>query len=423
MSQPSARGAVQPLFSAPPFATRSGFGSTGSRVGLVLSGGGVRGAYEAGVVRAIVQALGLDRTDPAPFGIFAGSSVGAINAAFLASHADRGDLCVRELESIYRGLDLREHLRVNWEGLAFGDRAPSGGASILDPRPLEALVRTSVRWTALHDLVARGNVRALVVAALDLAEGRTTVFSEAAPSINFRFGRDSRRSVVLGPITADHVLASAAIPLVFPARRVGDRYYSDGGIQFNTPLSPAIRAGATKLVVISVGRSRTARPTFDRAPGLGAVVSRLVGALLVDPIQYELGVLSRLNRLLDVMDMNVDANTLMRIQQTLIETRGAPYRPVDLLEFRPSADLNAMAHRHVRRLLGSRHASVLARRILAILDSPARAPSDWPTYLLFDGTFAGELAELGYADGLARESDVLRFFGEGARPDVNAATG
>ena len=399
-----------PLFSAPPYAPSSGRGQAGSRFGLVLSGGGVRGAYEVGVVEGIIDVLGIGARDPAPFGIFAGSSVGAINAAFLAGHAGSGDMGVRRLRRIYERLELSHHVRPRWPGVG---RGRLEGPSLLDPAPLEALVRESLDWPALHAHVRAGRVRALTVAALDLADGRTTIFAEMASHATFRGSEDPRRRVALEPITAEHVLASAAIPLVFPARRVGGRFFADGGVRFNTPLSPAIRAGATRLVVVTVGADASVHRKLTHAPGLSVVASRLLTALLSDPVRYELQVLGRLNRLLDVIEENVTPEMLATVQHTLIATRGAPYRRVEVLEFSPSADLAGIAERHVRRLLSTGLLRYLPGAVRRAVDSAdiLRDP-DWATYLLFDGGFASEIHALGHADALARADAIRAFFGE-----------
>ncbi|MCS6799331.1 MAG: patatin-like phospholipase family protein, partial [Myxococcota bacterium] len=159
------------------------------RRGLVLSGGGARGAYEVGVLAGLVEALGLRPTDRPPFRIFCGTSVGAINAAYLAAHADRGDLNVDGLVAHWSSLSLGEHLRLDPLGLFgvhprrsgwFGRRkeAELWGRSLLDPRPLDALVRRAVPWDRLHAHVATGLVDAFVVTALHVGTGRTHLFAE-----------------------------------------------------------------------------------------------------------------------------------------------------------------------------------------------------------------------------------------------------
>jgi len=248
------------------------------RTALVLSGGGARGAYEVGVVAGIVEVLRRDMDEVAPFQIFAGTSVGAINATLLASRCHDGDLAVEELVRLWQSLELRKHLRINSLSLlswprnlpwlrfrhrtAAHDIGPRLGRSILDPRSLEDLVSDSIAWPELHRNIRQGTVQALIIAALHIGSGRTTVFAELADNTPFRPSKDPRRIASLKPITADHVLASAAIPMLFPARRIGHTYYCDGGLRFNTPMSPAIRAGAERLVVISLMHNHFTVPTW-----------------------------------------------------------------------------------------------------------------------------------------------------------------
>jgi NTE family protein len=190
----------------------------------VLSGGGARGAYEAGVIAGIVEILAHQGRQRAPFSIFTGASVGAINATWLAAHADRPDMNVSGLLELWRSLDLREHLRIS--PMRFLRPSRSGeqlGRSLMDPRALEDLVRKQIPFGRLHDNVDKGVVQALVVAALNIASTKTTMFAEVAPTARFIPSRDPRRQGSLTRIECGHVLASAAIPLLFPARRIGSR--------------------------------------------------------------------------------------------------------------------------------------------------------------------------------------------------------
>ncbi|RMH44223.1 MAG: hypothetical protein D6689_02950 [Deltaproteobacteria bacterium] len=403
---------------------------SGESVALVLSGGGVRGAYEVGVVQGIVEALGGAQGDlrdrrsgGAAFRVFAGTSVGAINAAFLASHAHRADLGIADLAQRWRGLRLREHLRVDplglWQRPRWWPRRDATdrlGRSLLDPRPIERLIRESIAWDALHDNVQAGRVAALVVAALEIATGRTSMFAEVAPGASFRPSRDPRRRAVFGPIGPDHVAASAALPLLFPARRIGGSYYCDGGLRFNTPIAPAIRAGADKLVVVSVLHRRedvdAAGDHTADYPSLAFLLGKLLNALLLDPVQYDLQVLERFNRLWRVIEATLDPAELARVRDVLVDTRGVAYRTIDTLVFTPSQDIGELAAEFVARDLAGRAAgrgvTWLLRRATG---SRIGREADFASYFLFDGAFADRLIALGRADAAARAADIRRFFG------------
>ncbi|MCC6214921.1 MAG: patatin-like phospholipase family protein [Polyangiaceae bacterium] len=417
-----------PPFSAAPYPIDHGLGRSGSRVGLVLSGGGMRGAYEAGLLAGLVEVLGLDEGDAPPFGIFAGTSVGAINATYYAANTHRGTLGADGLTQIYRNLSLDQHLRLSPMGMLPGTRTLArartwltgvlperGGHSVLDPRPLEQLVERSVVWERLHDNVQKGRARALLVAALDVASGRTVIFGELSPLARYRASNDPRRSFTAEAITAEHVLASAAIPVLFPTRRVGTAYYCDGGLRFNTPIAPAIRAGASKLVVISLLSQRELPPpgsvVVETDPSPAFLAGKLLNALLLDPVNYDLQVLDRLNKLFETFEGSLSPAALAEVQRTLIDTRGAPYRRIETLVFRPTADIGRIAGKHVGRALSRFTGGSIARRYLRRKGPESSlVEADLASYLLFDGEFAAELIDLGCHDAHARAEDIRRFF-------------
>jgi NTE family protein len=392
----------------------------------------VRGAYEVGAVAGIIEALGLRPHDPPPFRIFAGTSVGAINATFLAAHADRGDLAVGELERLWTSLRLDVHLRIEpptlspwkqWRARVRGTPAPPPriGWSLLDPLPLELLVRDGIPWDRLHDNVAVGVVQALMIAALHIGTGRTTMFTELAPAALYRPSPAPLRAASQEAITAAHVLASAAIPVLFPARRIGPAYYCDGGLRFNTPIAPAIRAGADRLVIIPMLRAarRDARGGVGAAavppesyPHLTFLAGKLLNALLADPVTYDLQMLSRFNRLLEVLETALTPAELARVHQVMVESRGAEYRRLETLVLRPTDDIGLMAGDHllteVPRMRLRRLEGWVLRRTLR---ATQRQEADWASYLLFDGAFAAKLIELGKRDARAKAAEIRAFFG------------
>ncbi len=389
--------------------------------GLVLSGGGMRGAYEVGVVRGLVEALGLTRDSPAPFAIFAGTSVGAINAAYFAANAERGDLDVDGLCAVWRRLRLETHLRIDPIGLLAARKQTAEGSnnlgrSLLNARPLEVLIGRAIRWKKLRRNIDAGHARALLVAALDVATGRTTIFTDMAPDAQFRPSLDPRRVAVQEHITGEHILASAAIPMMFPARRVGSSFYCDGGLRFNTPIAPAIRAGAERLVVITLhGAAERAKPVqLDVYPSLAFLAGKVLNALLLDPVVYDLQVLERLNQLVGILEETVPAESMANIDRVLTKVRGAPYRRLDTLIFTPSQDIGELAAKHITDHLASYEVTRLARWLLK---TSARGGADWAAYLLFDGRFAKQLIELGRRDALARREEIVSFFSNDRRTD------
>jgi NTE family protein len=393
----------------------------------------MRGAYEVGVISGIVAALGRRREHDPIFRVLAGTSVGAINATYLAANAHRGDHAIGRLEDLWRSLRLEEHAKVRPLGLLRWPRRlrakarellelDTRGNSLLDTRALERFVIRSVDWNRLHDNVERGRVSALAVAALHVVSGRTTIFVEVSPDAAYFPSPAMNRTASLERIGPEHVLASAAIPLLFPTQRIGDAFYCDGGLRFNTPIASAIRAGAERLLVISVRHQTTpAEQVALEREAAGAagrdlspvfLVGKLLNALLLDPVQYDLSVLERLNELMSVLEQTLDAREIERVEQVLERTRGVGYRRIPTLVFTPSRNLGRMAADYLRTELRPGDVGLVTRRLLqrASRDGPTRE-ADWASYLLFDGGFARELIELGRADAAARAAEIRAFFG------------
>jgi NTE family protein len=294
-----------------------------------------------------------------------------------------------------------------------GRAKPGTGAvvarAVLDPAPLEAVIRASIPWPQLRRNIDEGHTLALMIAALQVRTGRTTVFRDLAPGMSLPPNMDRRRNVVPAEIGVEHVLASAAIPGLFPTRKIGDSYYCDGGVRFNTPIAPALRAGADRLLIIPLlgGREENAPPAREESPSLLFLFGKLLNALLLDPVDYDLAVLKRFNRLLAAMDHILDPSQRAEMDRVMSELRGTAYRQVQTLVFRPSQDLGCLAHDFASRL-NRHHGPVWLLAELERLGSVADL--DLLSFVLFDGEFAAELIRLAHADVAARADEVLAFF-------------
>lgn len=375
---------------------------------LVLSGGGARGAYEAGVLHGIAHILGRPHGVPVIFDLIAGTSVGAINATYLASKAHRGDLGVDELIAMWTGLSVRKHIRPRLRVLR--------GRSLLKVEPFEGIVQRGVDWPALRTNISSGVLRGLFLAALHIDSGRTTIFADVSPETDFVPSADPRRVAVRDRITTDHVLASAAIPGVFPPRRVGDGMFYDGGLRFNTPMSPVLRAGAERIVVVSPLHASeavtTGPPVSHEEVGALFLAGKMLHAILLDPFAYDLQVLERFNDLLDVVDHTLSTRQRTRFDNAVADLRGVPYRRLDTLVISPSEDIGHMAldfvTSHRRRLLREGPVGIA---LAAVVGRLADSGTDLLSYLLFDGRFTARLVALGQRDAVARADEIRSFFG------------
>lgn len=394
-----------------------------SRSGLVLSGGGVRGAYEVGVMVGILEALSASGHAPSPFGVVAGSSVGAINASYVAANCHAPGLNLERLVSAWTSMDFATQfspqLLTFVRQLFRGTSAPAKGASqlgstLLNPAPLETLVRETVDFEQIHRNIADGSLHGLFIAALQIATGKTTLFCELAKGADYKPSKDPRRVAVRQAVALEHVLASTAIPLVFPARKVGGEFYCDGGLRFNTPIAPVIRAGARRLIVVSTThvapRSEQAeQQTLTTYPSLAFLAGKVLNALLVDPMGYDLQILARVNDLVDVHRRGLHAQSREELDRVMIKRRGATYRHIDTLVFVPSEDIAKLASRYLKENLKRFDVGVVARRLLRT--AADENSSDWATYILFDGGFAEQIIDLGRRDALQRRDEIREFLG------------
>lgn len=372
-----------------------------------------------GVVQGIVEILGLTEDDRSPFDIYSGTSVGSINAMYFASNAHRGDLGVGRVRRLWTELGVNSHLQME------ADRAKLNGLTgrwfsraLLNSKPLQRLVRDNLSFDDLHKNVDAGLVKAAMVAAFDLGTSQTTIFSETHPSVEMRPTRDPTRIEWHGRLRPEHIQASSAIPFIFPVQQIGGHFYCDGGVRFNTPISPAIRAGANRFVVISLKYDREDpihESHLHQYPTVPFLAGRLLGALLLDPFEYDLDVLERFNRLTAALEEALPPEELERVYEVLRETRGAPYRKLDKLVFSPTKDVGRLANEHLREHLASYKIGALPRYFLKKAAIPeATWEADWATYLLFDGGYAEKLIELGVHDAYARRERILEFFGMSA---------
>lgn len=405
------------------------------RRALIFSGGGARGAYEAGVVRYLVEELPRRLGHAPTFDILCGSSVGAIHACFMAATADlekgRGarltDFWMKMVLDEVLPLSLSDLLKIpgrmlGMRGLAERMRkgkAPERLYGLLDTRALERLVVEAIPWRSIHTNVDRGLVQAVCVTATQIATGRVVNFIESAEDIP-QWTRDPTMFPRKTRLRPTHALASAAIPVLFPAVRVGRVYYADGGLRLNTPLAPALRLGAERVLVIALRQNmkrvqekvRTTHRVEDYASPT-FVFGKILNAVMLDHLETDLARMHVVNEIISDGEATFGDDFLSRVNETSMERRGQKFRKIDDLVLRPSQDLGLMAGEILRDMPANRSKSPLLRLATRNADNGRRTPeSDLLSYLLFDEAFAAPLVELGYKDAQAQEEALCEFFSD-----------
>ena len=393
---------------------------------LVLSGGGARGAYEAGVLRYALGKLAPRRGPTAAPQIFCGTSVGAINACALAARARLPDLGVRLLAERWESLRLEDVFQLGWGDLAaiarwlLGKVGPDGVGSLLDARPLAALVREFVPWRELHQNVADGRVRAVTLSATDVESGHTIIFVESCVDQTL-YSTDASVEYVSARLKPQHALASAAIPIIFPTVRVAGRLFVDGSVRQNTPISPAIRMGCERVLVIGLRadqRTLLARASRRQEAAQQESLSsplylfgKLLDALLLDRVENDLANLRRVNAALHAL-----TPVILQDQEVALAlvAAGGSLRPVRDLFIRPSQDLGKLAAEVLSRPGVRARLSGPAGYLMRRVGENAVAsgdPSDLLSYLLFDGEYARELVALGERDAHEGREELEAFLG------------
>jgi len=382
-----------------------------SGTAIVMSGGGARGAYEVGVLgylfREFSQRLG--RTPH--FDFYSGTSVGAVNSTALAATINDPATGMALLTDIWLNQDLSDVLAFNLRQATRLYRVWLGGGSasgIFDPRPLSRLISQKIPWRQLVRNIRRGRLKALTVSATNVRTGRSTVYIDRASGVPLP---KSGNRVLIRPshILPQHVLASAAMPLVFPPVRIGNEYFCDGGIRLNTPTSPAIHLGANRIFVIGVTTvQREAEIPLGRTPGAAFLMGKAVDALMLDHIEHDLERMNLINDLLADATEAIGEDFLPRLN-AVSKARGRPERSfIDTFVLHPSVDIGALAGEHLRSHR-PKLSRMMGRAALRLLEVGEGSDADLASYLLFDGAFAELLIELGRSDAEARRDELEDF--------------
>jgi NTE family protein len=396
-------------------------------VAVILSGGGARGAYEVGVLWYVFDELGRIRKAPPKVDILCGTSVGAINACYLAAHLLDPALGMRRLVELWTELELTRVLGFGVRQMVSIPRLLLGGGGsgtgLFDVTPMAELVQREISWRALYRTLRKKQLRALTVSTTEVSTGRTVVFMQTSPDVVIPETAPPRTLFRADHIGPHHALASAAIPLLFPPVRIDDELYLDGGLRQNTPIAPALRLGATHILAIGLSGevkgvvTSEHGPKKNRAPGAAFLLGKVLNAFLLDHVDVDLELLTRLNHVMLDGELAYGPDFVNQMSEAAIERNSPPYRFVNALAIRPSQDIGRLASEHVSkgRYRGN---PIVTKQLFHLLDFGVGDESDLASYLLFDGTFCRQLIEMGRADAQARRDELLAFFG-----DAEADTG
>ena len=368
----------------------------------MLPGAGARGAYQIGVLKAIAGLL--PEREPNPFNVICGTSAGAINAAVLAGRAANFERAVADMEQVWAHFAASQVYRsddwtmlktsLHWLAAAtLGGLGVRNPVSLLDNTPLRELLAQNVRFDGIRRSIDQGHLDAVAITASAYATARSVTFFEGRPELTSwtrvrRIGRATRLNV-------DHLMASAAVPFIFPPVQIGGEFYGDGSMRHRAPLSPAIHLGADRMLVVGV---RDERP--DAEPPVGAkpepptfahLGGYMLDTLFMDGLYTDLERLSRTNRILEQLGDRTLSGTL------------AGLRPLHTLVIVPRQDLRSLAAEFVHEL--PRGVRVLLRGLGASSNSGMQLVS----YLLFESGFTRALIDMGHRDALEMEDELRAF--------------
>jgi NTE family protein len=375
-------------------------GRTRTRAGLVLTGGGARAAYQVGVVKAVRDILGNPVKNPFP--IVCGTSAGAINAATLAVFADNFSRAVSNLLEVWEHMRCEHIYRTDpWHILRSGARWLSSmmllsrhnPISLLDNAPLRDMLGRNLNFDKIQTHIDSGALYAVCVTASGYTSGQSVSFFQGGTGLE-GWERNQRIGAAVS-LKLDYLLASAALPFIFPAIKVHREFFGDGSMRQIAPVSPALHLGADRVLIVGTGRQvpDDARARSNTYPSLAQIAGHALNSIFLDGLSVDVERLERINRTVRLIppDRLADSNVQLRAVKVLFIT--------------PSQPLERIASRFIHELPRT------VRFVLRPTGALNRSGSNLASYLLFEESFCRALIDLGYKDTVDREKEVREFFG------------
>lgn len=370
--------------------------------GLVLSGGGARGAYQVGVLKAMAELL--PKHEHNPFSIISGTSSGAINAVALAASANNFRLAVKKVERIWRNLhvdqvyesgvlDLLKSCGLLGASLLNRGIGTSRPLALLNNDPLRELLAHTVQFRNIQKRIDNGFLDAVAVTASGYTSGESVSFFQANEEI--KKWRKTRNVGVPAQLGVDHLLASSAIPTILPAQKISREYFGDGALRQLAPISPVIQMGADRILVIGVSGQPKQLPkehSEGHSPSLAHLVGHVYKCAFIDSLEADIEHLVRVNELVQTLEECHQQDRLGKL------------RYLDFLAVEPSIQFDEIAQKHVRDL------PMGMRAVMKITGATSgRGGASMASYLLFEPEFCRELIDYGYQDAMNQEQDILAF--------------